>query len=298
MSALRVLVERLLLFLLLLSRLSLVAFGLFLLGATFALGGFLKAEGSAPAVQSAWQWIQLTGGLCLAIGIILFVLRNWIPIPRAGLAGSSRPRWVYAMAVCLGAQAALALVASQPILSLWQDAIPALQQAGVFQPAASNTSMSGVVLAPVVAVMFVPIVESAAALSQLVGPILLLLLFLTKSRAFPRSFVLAALLEAGLVAVAFVATNAFAVMAERLLALTATNAGNTPPELHQALAGLRRIQAVIGPTARTLGWLVLPVVLWIPAFVFSRQVEPAFSAGSFDLPRATERPSAGHGQAA
>jgi hypothetical protein len=298
MSALRVLVERLLLFLLLLSRISLVAFGLFLLGATFALGGFLKAENSTPAVQSAWQWIQLTGGLCLAIGIILFVFRNWIPIPRAGQPGSSRPRWIYAMAVCLLAQAALALFASQPILSLWQDAIPALQQAGVFQSAAPSSSMSGVVLAPVVAVMFVPILESAAALSLIVGPILLLLLFFTKSRAYPKSFVLATLLQAGLVAVAFVATNAFTLMAERLLALTASNAGNAPPEFRQALAGLRRIQAVIGPTARTRGWLVLPAIIWIPALMFSRRVEPAFSAGSFDLPRATERPSSGHGQAA
>jgi hypothetical protein len=158
--------------------------------------------------------------------------------------------------------------------------------------------MSGVVLAPVVAVMFVPIVESGAALSLIVGPILLLLLFFTKSRAYPRSFVLTALLEAGLVAVAFVATNAFALMAGQLLALTAGNSGNAPPEFQQALAGLRRVQAVIGPTARTLGWLVLPAVIWIPALMFSRRVEPAFSAGSFDLPHPSEGASPGHGETA
>jgi hypothetical protein len=296
MSALRVIVERLLLFLLLLARVALVALGLFLLGATFALGGFLKAESATPAVQSVWRWIQLTGGLCLAVGIILFVFRNWIAIPRTGLPGSSKPGWIYAVAVCLLAQAALALFASNPVLSLWRDAIPALQQAGVFQPAGSSSAMSGAMLAPVTAVMFVPILESAAALSLILGPILLLLLFFTKSRAFPRSFVLAALLEAGLVAVAFVATNAFTVMAERFWALTA--AGNSPLEFRQALAGLRHIQAVIGPTARTLGWLVLPAVIWLPAFLFSRRVEPVFDQGRFDQPRLTERASSGHGEAA
>src|SRR5262249_21087004 len=194
MSILRVFTERLLLFLLLLSRIALVALGLAVLGATFAFGGFLHAEHASPVILAAWRWIQLTGGLFLAAGVILFVIRNWIPIPRAGVPGSEKPGWAYLIALCLAGQVVAGVLAADPIRSLWQDAIPALRQAGVFEQASSASEMSGVVLAPVLAVMLVPILETMAAVALIAGPFLLLLLFLMRSRAFPRSFVLTVIL--------------------------------------------------------------------------------------------------------
>jgi len=299
MRFVRVLSERLLLFLLLLSRIAFVAVGLAVLGATFAFGGFLRAEHASPVILSAWRWIQLTGGLFLAAGMLLFILRSWVPIPRAGVPGLQSPKWTYLIALCLAGQIIVGALASQPIRSLWQDAIPALRQAGVFEQASSSSEMSGVVLAPVIAVMLVPILETLATAALIVLPFLLLVLFLTRSRAFPRSFVLTVILQAALVAGAFLATNAFTGMAQRLLAATAARASQAPVEFQQALAGLRRIQQVIGPTARSFALLLLPVVIWIPPLLFSRRVESAFPAGSFDTVRAPrERMVPGHGEAA
>lgn len=156
MSFLRVLAERSLLLLLLVSRIALVALGLAVLGATFAFGGFLRAENASPVILSAWRWIQLTGGLFLAAGVLLFIFRSWIQIPRAGIPGAGRPSWIYLIALCLAGQVVVGVLASEPIRSLWQDAIPALRQAGVFEQATSTSEMSGLVLAPVTAVMLVP----------------------------------------------------------------------------------------------------------------------------------------------
>ena len=286
MTALRVIAERLLLLGLLVCRIVFLVFGLAVLGATFALAGFLKAENASPAILSAWSWIRATGGLFLAAAVLLFVVRDWIRIPRAGEAQAKAPFWVGLIAVFLAAQAGLAVVFSSGIRSLWQDAIPALDQAGVFREAQTGAQGSAI-LAPVLAVLFVPILETAALASLIAAPILLLVLLFTRSRAFPKALVLTALVQAALVAGAYVAMNAFLPMAQALLSLTA-HVTDIPVEIQRALAGLRRIAALIGPTARTFALLVIPIAVWVPVMMFSRRVEGVFREGSFERTRMHE----------
>src|SRR5262249_36034345 len=211
MFILRVLGERLLLFLLVIARIALLATGLAAVAGIFAFGSFIKAQGTSSVVQTAWGWMQATGGLFLAAGVLLFVFRDWIHIPRSGTSGAPPPAWLPAVAVCLVAQIGATLLFSGNLVQLWQDAIPALERAGVFQEVRSGGEMSSVILLPVIAALFVPMVEAAAAVTLTVAPLLLLVLFLTKSRAFPKSFVLTAFLQATLVAGSFLAANAFAI---------------------------------------------------------------------------------------
>ena len=293
MTALRVISERLLLLGLLVCRIVFLVFGLAVLGATFALGGFLKAENASPAILAAWGWIRATGGLFLGAAIVLFVVRDWIRVPRAGEAQAKAPFWVALIAVCLAAQAGLAVVFSSGIRSLWQDAIPALDQAGVFREARSGAQGSAI-LAPVLAVLFVPILETACAASLIAAPILLLVLLFTRSRAFPKSLVLTAIVQAALVAGVYVAMNAFLPMAQALLSLTA-HVADIPVEIQRALAGLRRIAALIGPTAQAFALLLIPIALWVPVMMFSRRAEGVFREGSFERTRMREahRPKPG-----
>lgn len=286
MTALRVFSERLLLLVLLLSRIVFLAFGLAVLGATFALGGFLKAENASAAILAAWGWIRATGGLFVAAAVLLFVVRNWIHIPRTGAPEAKAPLWLALVALCLAAQAAVAIFASSGIQSLWQDAIPALDRAGVFREARSG-AQGGVILAPVLAVLFVPILETAAAASLIGPPLLLLVLIVTRSRALPKSLVLTALVQGALVAGCYLAMNAFLPMAQALLAATA-RASDIPAEVQQALAGLRRIAALIGPTAHSFALLLVPIAIWIPFMMFSRRMEGTFHAGSFERARVTK----------
>ena len=283
MTGLRVISERLLLLGLLVCRIVFLVFGLAVLGATFALGGFLRSEHASPAILSAWGWIRDTGGLFLGAAVLLFVVRDWIHVPRAGDGQAKAPFWVALIAVCLAAQVALAVVFSSGIRSLWQDAIPALDQAGVFREARTGAE-GGAILAPVLAVLFVPILEAACAASLIAAPVLLLVLLFTRSRAFPKSLVLTAIVQAALVAGSYVAMNAFLPMAQALLSQTA-HVTDIPVEIQRALAGLRRIAALIGPTARTFALLLIPIAVWIPFVMFSRRMEGAFHVGSFERAR-------------
>jgi len=286
MTALRVISERLLLLGLLVCRIVFLVFGLAVLGAIFALGAFLRSQHASPAILAAWGWIRATGGLFLGAAVLLFVVRDWIRVPRAGDGQAKAPFWVALIAACLAAQATLAVVYSSGIRSLWQDAIPALDQAGVFREAQSGAQGS-MILVPVLAVLFVPILETAALASLIAAPALLLLLLFTRSRAFPKSLVLTAIVQATLVAGSSMATNAFLPMAQALLSQTA-HVTDMPVEIQQALAGLRRIAALIGPTAHTFALLLIPMAVGIPFAMFSRRAEGVFREGSFERGRIRE----------
>jgi len=132
MSILRVLGERLLLFLLLIARIALMATGLAAVAGIFAFGSFIKAQGTSSVVQTAWGWMQATGGLFLAAGVLLFVFRDWIHIPRSGTSGAPPPAWLPAVAVCLVAQIGATLLFSGNLVQLWQDAIPGSSTSEVF----------------------------------------------------------------------------------------------------------------------------------------------------------------------
>lgn len=297
MRVVRLVSERLLLLGLLLCRVLFLVFGLAVLGATFALGGFLEAESPSPAILAAWGWIRATGGLFLCAAVLLFVVRDWIHVPRTGDPAETRaPFWLMLVALCLAAQAVVALIVSSGIRALWQDAIPALDRAGVFRQAQSS-QQGQLVLAPVLAVLFVPILETAAAVSFVAGPVLLLALFFTRSRAFPKSLVLTVIVQAAFVAGSFVAMKAFLPMAQMLLTAS-QRVTDMPVEIRQAFAGLRRIAELIGPTGYAFAWLLVPIAIWIPFMMFSRRMEGTFRAGSFERPRVREPHRSGPGEAA
>lgn len=296
MTALRVLSERLLLLGLLACRIAFLVFGLAVLGATFALGGFLKTESPSPAILAAWGWIRATGGLFVAAAVLLFVVRDWLHIPRSDSSDSAKaPGWLVLTGLCLAAQVVVAILVSAGIRSLWQDAIPALDQAGVFREARSQAG--AMMLAPVLAVLFVPILETAVAVSLIAAPLLLLVLLFTRSRAFPKSLVLTAIVQGALVAGSFLAMKAFIPMAQMLLSASA-RLTDMPLEIRQALAGLRRIAELIGPTAHDFALLLMPIAVWIPFMMFSRRMEGTFRAGSFERPRVRERGRSDAGEAA
>jgi len=293
MSVARALAERLLLFGLLLSRIAFIALGIAVLTAAIATSGFATSSAPSypvgPAAASlarlVIRWIEALGAAFLAAGTLLFLARSWIRIPRApgAVSETGSPAWLSLIAVSLLAQAVAATCFSTGLLELWKQVIPALEHAGVFQEVQKPGPYQGLVLLPVAVVLFVPLIEAAAALSLFVSPVLLLILFLSRSRLFPKGLVMTGIVQAALVGGSMLAALVFDLVDERLVALGASEPG---PEMRAILAGMRQIQAVIGPTARAYAWLLPASLIWIPFMMGSRRLALAFPNGGFDMARA------------
>ena len=272
MSVFRTLLESLLLFALLVTRMALVAAGLAAVSSSVIAAGMVHAPGD-PLGMIRWLGVDLGVG-----GVLLFVTLTWIHIPRTPDADtpSTRPSWLGLVAIALTGQAVTAAIYSVPLVHLWSESIAFLNQSGLFEGFDASGSMSGLVFFPIFAVLFVPALEVAAAFWLVAGPLLLVGLFLTRSRIFPRGLVMTGIAQAALVVGCQLAALVFGMILPPVLVEILKTPG---PESRPAAAALLHVQDVIVPTANAYAWMLVASLVWVPAMMFSKRMATTFTRG-------------------
>jgi len=272
MSVIRTLLESLLLFALLLTRLALISAGL------AAISSAVIAAGTVHATGDPLSWIRWMGVVLGSGGILLFVFRSWIRIPRTpdSHTPAPAPSWLGLVPIALVGQAVTAVIFSAPLLALWRESLGFLNRSGLFEGFDPSDSMAGLVFFPIFVVLFVPALEAAAALWLILGPLLLVGLFVTKSRIFPRGLVMTAIAQASLVFGALLAAYTFSLLLPPVLVEVLKTPG---PESKPAAAALTHVKDVISPTAVAYAWILLASVVWVPGMMFSKAMATIFTGG-------------------
>jgi hypothetical protein len=182
----------------------------------------------------------------------------------------------------LAALPAYTYVRSAELIALWTDIVKLADQLNLKEELfRGGGQMSGLLFAPIFVVLYVPMLEAAAAFFLIAIPLLLLALFLTRSRNFPRAFVMMAICQSGLVLASVIAATIFDRLALEIMpVLTASG----DPEGQQVADALIRTQQVVQSTAT--GFLVplAAFCAWVPAMLTSRRIEAFFTAGA-ETPR-------------
>lgn len=286
------------------------------MGATvFIIFPFLNQSGSPTWLDTALTKAALIAVVSLTAGIALFVL-GWkrhrppdaldeldaleveLPpdvltlddLPSPTHSYSQEPHepylspWIVPLlGFSLVALPGIAYLRSTELLDLWGDIWNLFDRLHLKEELfrGGGGQMSGVVFAPVFVLLYVPMLEAAAAFFLIVVPLLLLVLFLTRSRNFPRALIMTTICQAGLVLASAVAAAIFAQLATEGMP---TLLGNGDPEGQKIAEVLIRMQHVVQSTARGFFLPLTAFCAWVPAMFTSRRIEAFFTAGS-DAPR-------------
>jgi hypothetical protein len=316
MFIIRFLLEQILKLIFVASRSAFMAQTIAIAAAVFGIVPFLNQSGTPSWLDTAMSKAAIIAVVSLIAAIALFVVRwkTWRApdaldeldaqeaeearlqadvltledLPALTRSRSEQPAepflvpWVPLLAFSLVAIPAIAFFRSKELIALWADIIQLIDRLDLIKGlTAGGGQMSGVVFAPVFVVLYVPLLEAAAAFFLIVVPLLLLMLFLTRSRNFPRAMVMMVICQTGLVLMSAIAAAIFAQLAtEGMPALLKSG----DPEGQQVADQLVRMQQVVLSTARGFFVPLLAYCAWIPAMFTSRRIEEFFSAGS-EVPR-------------
>jgi methionine-rich copper-binding protein CopC len=217
MAALRFLIERLLAFLTSLASVAFwaqgVAFGVVALLILPRLGG-AHAE---PWIGVATRTSLLLGAAFTVGGILLFVLRLGSRAAPGPAAPSSRDTVAALLLLLL---AALAFVSAAPLRDLWVEIRGYLSAMGDWHELTRNAQGSGLVLAPLLVILYPPILCGLSALVLITLPALLAVARAARSARFAQFFAMAVIMATVLVGAAWAVTDAFVrlmAMAEPIL---------------------------------------------------------------------------------
>jgi hypothetical protein len=121
---------------------------------------------------------------------------RWLPNERATTSDAERPGvggWLIALAIVLVALPVWLLLRLQPFLTEWSRVVDVLSASDLWQQGA-NANMSGIVLVPLAGALTPPLFELAALFAFVVASAVLLPLLLSRSRRFPRIYLVCGVL--------------------------------------------------------------------------------------------------------
>jgi hypothetical protein len=150
---------------------------------------------------------------------------------------------------------------SRDLLALWREILNALRQIGAFSPELARDSMSGLVLAPVLAVVSVPALQAAAALALGWVPLLVAIALATRSRHGTAFLLMMATAGTALVGGSLIAAHVFAHATDALVPLLLAERSSETQWIAGRLAHARDVLL-----ATPLGFL-LPLAIGIMAAV-------------------------------
>ncbi|MGH7288631.1 MAG: copper resistance protein CopC [Myxococcota bacterium] len=277
MSFVRIGTERLLLALFWIARSAFLAQGLAMCTALLAVS-LVSRQGSWPWVGIALRSSLLIGATLFASGVLVYVARHHIT-PRAG--DDAQPTWPWLLGLSLAGLPALAFVASSPLLALWREIGVLLDGIGFWEALTNPDPFGGIILLPIFAALFVPVLETAGVFFLSAVPLVLIVLLLTRSRLFPRIFSMLIVCQAGLVLASLLASDAFSRVASEAIAAMTTE---QDAELQRAAEKLGHATGVLSSTAAALVAPMLAYLVWLPFLLLSRQIGSFFSAGSDPAP--------------
>jgi hypothetical protein len=190
-------------------------------------------------------------------------LSPWI-VPLLGFSLAALPAYTY--------------VRSAELIALWTEVFRLADQLNLKEELLhGGAQMSGLLFAPIFVVLYVPMIEAAAAFFLIAVPLLLLALFLTRSRNFPRAFVMMAICQAGLVFASAIGASLFDLLADEVLPVLSASGG---PEGEQAVDVLIRMQHVVQWTATGFFVPLAAFWAWVPGMFTSRRIKTFFIAGA------------------
>jgi hypothetical protein len=275
MPWLRASVERPLLVLLGIARSALLAQGL----------AFGVAALAVPwaGTDDAPAWLASTLRSCLMIGAASFAagiamsLAPRLPLPRSD--GAAAPAWPWPplLGLALVALPALAYAGAADLAPLWRETQKALDAIGFWEALARPDPFGGIVLLPILAALYVPALETGAAIFLCTVPPALLLLLVARSRLFPRLFAMLVACQAGLVIASLLGADAFS----RFVAEASGAMSGAPDlEVQRAAADLGRARDALGSTALALVAPLIGYAAWLAVLLSPRRAGAFFTAGA------------------
>ena len=259
-----------------------IVFGLLRVAATVVLfagislvaaGGALMASASAFAMESA-QGIAagalgvaaaflVAGGLALYFGrrgLQWFQDDRGVPIEiNAASAG-----WRLLLVVTLVAIPAWLFFGLQPLGALWRDLF-ALADAVDFWKGIGDSG--GLVLMPVMAVLAIPAIQTAAAVASVLTSVFLIALMLVRSTKLPRALLLCVLLQGALVLASTLGTVGVARLTPRLEQLVRETADPAGTERARNLEAIERYGMVVTQSSHALLWPWAAFAVWLTIVV-------------------------------
>jgi methionine-rich copper-binding protein CopC len=237
----------------------------------------VAALATSSTLSSAWG--PLAARTVLILGTI-FVVGGVLLAAVVGLSRFKRPpagamprldsRGAF-LAASLLALSAAALAASQELAALWRDIIVMLDRAGLFREMEGAGAGSGYVLAPLMAVLYTPILAGLSAAMLVALPVLLAVALAAASPRFRPLFRGAVICCAVLIGAGFVATDLF----ERVMrAIAPVLQGDADPIAGSVKDELERVAGVLVRSVRAQALILTGHLAWLP-FLPKREPHPA-----------------------
>ena len=266
---------------------GLLRFGFWMARAAFLTQGLAMATAllSAPWLghPETPPWLDLTVRNCLWVGATLFatgvllVVAPNLPVPRAAAGTTSTWPWALLLGLTLIGLPALAGASSSDLLALWREIGGRLHDIGFWDELKRSSQFSGVVLLPILAALFVPALETAAAFFLIAVPLALVVLLLARSPRFPRLFTMMVVSQAGLVLAGLLASDAFSALATQA---TGAMAAAPDAEVHALAEELERAAHALDSTATAFVAPMVGYLVWCPFLLLSHPVGSFFAAGA------------------
>lgn len=297
MRHVRLVTEFLLRFLLWLTRVAFVALGLAAVGPALTLRAALPADATAAPLLALIRPIGFIGAIFLVAGILLFAAGRLVPRDETGAAGPTGPgptrgagptrnaesirgtgatgaaeptcgdwRWILGPAM-LGLACGTLLLSGR-LVRFWAAVLSLLDDIGVWRELQRGGEFSGLIVAPVLAALSAPLLAAATACFLSAVPLLLVVLFATRSPLFRRAYLMTAICQLALLAAGVLAASAFADLARALARDPTLGTGS---EVSSFLAALRWTAGVLTAIGRDHAWLTLGYCLLLPGVLFWRR---------------------------
>jgi len=256
--------------------------GVSMLAASMSVLGFLLQGPASRTIAGLIVQIGIT--LAVAGTVARYLCRSrglLLPNEHTSIASAEPPvvgGWLIAMAVTLFGLPVWMVVSLRSFLEEWRLVARLLAASDIWQGA--NANMSGVVLVPLAGALTPPALELAAALAFVTSSAVFLTLLLSRSRRFPRVYLVCAVLLSGLVLASVLGTTAAKVAADVARPLVEDSA--RPEERAQISDVLARYTGAVSSTAPVLVWTLCGYLIWVPALFRSPRVAATFAARSPD----------------
>ena len=256
----------------------------------FAGVSLLVASVSSLVILSQLPAARTIAGIVVLIGVALAVsgaAARYLSHPRGLLLANERAAignaeppaldgWLIALAITLLALPVWLVVSLRSFLAEWVLVARLLAAPGLWESADFN--MAGVVLVPLAAALTPPALELTAAVAFVIASVVSLTLLLSRSRRFPRAYLVCVVLLSALVLASVLGARAAMVAAGAVRPLI--EGSSRPDERTQIVEGLARYTGVVSSTAPVLVWTLCGYLVWVPALIWSRRVAATFEAGS------------------
>jgi hypothetical protein len=247
------------------------------------------SAGSSPWAIAVRPSALILGAIFVAGGLLLLAVSLKSRVT-AAVANPEEPAWTSRSALLcasLVALSAAAIVASRELLSLWREIVVLLDRAGLFREIPGGGAGSGLVLAPLMAILYTPIVSALSAAALVALPVLLAIALAAKSPRFDWLFTSTVICCAVLVGAGLVAAGLF----ERLSTLaTPTLLRGGDPTGAQVVEELKRASEVLLRSGRAQALVLLGHLAWLP-FMLMRSSD----AGNLTLEEELENEPSGSG---